>query len=103
MYAVIQSGGKQYKVARDQNVAVERLTAEPGQEVAFESVLMVEGEDGVKVGSPLLEGAKVTGEVVTQSRTRKVIVFKKKRRQNYRRRAGHRQQQTVVRITGIEA
>ncbi len=103
MYAVIQTGGKQYRVAKDQNIAIERLTAEPGDEISFEAVLLVEGEDGVKVGSPLLEGAKVSGEVVAQSRTRKVIVFKKKRRQNYRRRAGHRQHQTVVRITDIVA
>ncbi len=103
MYAVIQTGGKQYRVAKDQNVAVERLAGEPGDEISFDAVLLVEGEDGVKVGSPLLEGAKVSGEVVAQSRTKKVIVFKKKRRQNYRRRAGHRQQQTVVRITDIVA
>ncbi|MEO1190749.1 MAG: 50S ribosomal protein L21 [Pseudomonadota bacterium] len=103
MYAVIETGGKQYRVAKDQEIAVERLAAEPGAEVSFNQVLMIEGEDGVKVGAPLLDGAKVSGEVVAQSRTRKVIVFKKKRRQNYRRRAGHRQQQTVVKITGITA
>ncbi|GAB5471263.1 MAG: 50S ribosomal protein L21 [Rhodospirillales bacterium] len=103
MYAVIETGGKQYRVAKDQEIAVERLSAEPGATVSFEQVLLVEGEDGVKVGAPLLEGAKVSGEVVAQSRTRKIIVFKKKRRQNYRRRAGHRQHQTVVRITGIDA
>ncbi len=103
MYAVIQTGGKQYRVAKDQKIAVERLAGEPGDQISFDAVLLVEGEDGVKVGAPLLEGAKVAGEVVEQSRTRKVIVFKKKRRQNYRRRNGHRQQQTVVRITDIVA
>lgn len=101
MYAVIETGGKQYRVAKNQQIEVERLDAEPGSTVAFESVLLVEGEDGVKVGAPLLEGAKVSGEVVAQSRAPKILVFKKKRRTNYRRRAGHRQHQTVVRITDI--
>ncbi len=101
MYAVIETGGKQYKVAKDQEIAIERLAAEPGAEISFESVLLVEGEEGVKVGSPHVAGAKVSGEVVAQSRAPKIIVFKKQRRKKYRRRAGHRQHQTVVKITDI--
>jgi len=101
MYAVIETGGKQYRVAKDQTIAVERLAGEPGSAISFESVLLVEGEDGVKVGTPHLAGAKVSGEVVAQTRAPKILVFKKKRRTNYRRRAGHRQHQTMVKITEI--
>lgn len=101
MYAVIETGGKQYRVAKDETIAVERLAGEPGDQVSFEAVLLVEGEEGVKVGAPHLAGAKVSGEVVAQTRAPKILVFKKKRRTNYRRRAGHRQHQTMVKITEI--
>lgn len=97
MFAVIKTGGKQYKVAKDDVIAVEKLAADAGQAVNFDEVLMV----GDKIGAPLVDGASVTAEVVEQFRTEKVIVFKKKRRQNYRRKAGHRQEQTLVKITGI--
>ena len=101
MYAVIQTGGKQYKVAPDDILRVERLEAEPGDTVALESVLMLGGNDGVTVGQPFVEGATVAAEVVEQARGKKIIVFKKLRRKNHRRRNGHRQDLTVLRITEI--
>ena len=104
MYAVIRSGGKQYRVASGQVVKVERLDGEVGDTIAFDQVLMVGGEqdDGEpKIGSPLVEGAQVTAEVLEQGKGPKVIVFKKKRRKNYRRTRGHRQFQTVLRIRDI--
>jgi len=101
MFAVIKTGGKQYKVAKDDVIVVEKLDGEEGEVVAFESVLMVgEGAD-TKAGVPFVEGVCVAGEVVEQTRGDKVLVFKKKRRQNYRRTNGHRQDLTVVRITDI--
>jgi large subunit ribosomal protein L21 len=101
MYAVIQTGGKQYKVAQNDILRVERLEAEPGDTVALESVLMLGGNDGVTVGQPFVEGATVAAEVVEQARGKKIIVFKKLRRKNHRRRNGHRQDLTVLRVTEI--
>ncbi|GAB5389291.1 MAG: 50S ribosomal protein L21 [Alphaproteobacteria bacterium] len=103
MYAVIKTGGKQYRVAEGDIVKIEKLAGEAGETINFDDVLLVGGDKGVTVGSPLVSGASVSGEVVAQDRTKKVIVFKKKRRQGYRRKAGHRQHVTVVRITGIKA
>jgi len=101
MFAVIQTGGKQYKVAKDDIIIVEKLETEVGKKVDFSDVLM-SGKDGdVKVGAPLVKGASVTGEVLEQRKANKVLVFKKKRRQNYRRKKGHRQNETVVKITAI--
>ena len=104
MYAVIKTGGKQYKVAKDDKVTVEKLAGEPGTVVELSEVLMI-GEEGKAptVGAPLVEKAAVFAEVIEQSRADKIVVFKKKRRHNYRRKAGHRQDQTVLRITGISA
>ena len=103
MFAVIKTGGKQYKVAKDDIIIVEKLDTETGKTVAFDDVLLA-GKDGdVKVGAPLLKGAKVTGEVIEQRKGAKVIIFKKKRRQTYRRKRGHRQNETVVKITSIKA
>ena len=101
MFAVIQTGGKQYKVAKDQVLSVERLDAEPGSTVTFESVLMVGEGDQVATGAPYVAGAAVTAEVVGERRGPKIIVFKKKRRKNHRRRAGHRQDLTELRIAEI--
>ena len=104
MYAVIRTGGKQYRVASGQVIKIERLDGEVGDTVAFEQVLMVGGEQAASepmIGSPLVEGARVTAEVLEQGKAPKVIVFKKKRRKNYRRRRGHRQFQTVLRIRDI--
>lgn len=101
MFAVIKTGGKQYRVAENDLIKVEKLDGEAGEAVAFEDVLMVGGEGEPTIGAPFVEGATVTGEVTDQGRAAKIIVFKKKRRQKYRRTAGHRQYQTQVRITGI--
>jgi large subunit ribosomal protein L21 len=102
MYAVIKTGGKQYRVAADDVVTIEKLAADAGAKVEFTEVLMVGGPDGeAKVGAPALPGAKVVAEVVEHGRAAKVIAFKKRRRKNSRRKRGHRQHQTVVRIKEI--
>ncbi|MBA5727227.1 50S ribosomal protein L21 [Bombella mellum] len=103
MFAVIRTGGKQYRVAKDAILKVEKLEAEAGSTVTFSDVLMVGGEAGTKIGAPLVEGASVTAEVVAQDRLPTVIIFKKRRRQNSRRKNGHRQPVTVLRITAINA
>ncbi len=102
MFAVIKTGGKQYRVTPGDIIVVEKLTADEGSAVTFDSVLML-GEDGKAptVGTPMIADATVTGEVVEQGRGDKITVFKKKRRQGYRRTKGHRQFQTVLKITGI--
>ena len=101
MFAVIRTGGKQYKVASGDVIRVELLVTEAGASIELDEVLMV-GEGGeISVGTPLVANAKVTAEVVAQARGPKIIVFKKKRRQNYRRKNGHRQDLTILRITGI--
>ncbi|HEX9533931.1 MAG TPA: 50S ribosomal protein L21 [Stellaceae bacterium] len=101
MFAVIRTGGKQYKVAKDDVISVERLAAEPGTVIELGEVLMIGEGAEIAAGTPLLDGASVSATVVEQRRAAKIIVFKKKRRHNYRRKKGHRQQQTVLRITGI--
>ncbi|WP_332713807.1 50S ribosomal protein L21 [Pelagibacterium mangrovi] len=101
MFAVIKTGGKQYKVAANDLVRVEKLAGDAGDAVTFENVLMVGAGADVTLGAPLVDGALVAGEVVEQFRDKKVIVFKKKRRQGYRRKNGHRQELTLVRITEI--
>ncbi|MEM7169246.1 MAG: 50S ribosomal protein L21 [Pseudomonadota bacterium] len=101
MYAIIKTGGKQYKVAKDDRLIVEKLPGAAGDSVTFDTVLLVGDGDKTTAGAPLVDGASVSAEVVEQSRADKIIVFKKQRRQNYRRKNGHRQEQTVVRITDI--
>ncbi len=101
-YAVIRSGGKQYRVSPGDIVRLEKLAGEPGSTFAFEEVLLASGEDGIQVGKPLVAGMRVVGEIVRHERAKKVLVFKKKRRKNYRRKQGHRQHHTVVRVTGFE-
>ena len=103
MFAVIKTGGKQYKVAKDDIIIVEKLDAEAGKKVSFDDVLLAGKAGDIKVGEPLLKGAKVEAEVLEQRKAAKVIVFKKKRRQTYRRKRGHRQNETVVKITSIKA
>jgi large subunit ribosomal protein L21 len=104
MFAVIKTGGKQYKVAKDDVIKVERLAGEAGDTVSLNQVLAVAGDDGaLTVGAPLVEGAVVSATLLEQARADKIVVFKKKRRQNYRRKAGHRQDLTVLRITDIAA
>jgi len=102
MFAVIKTGGKQYKVAKDDIIIAEKLDGEVGAKLTFDDVMMVGTGADVKIGDAASK-AKVTGEVIEQRKGEKVIVFKKKRRQNYRRKRGHRQLETVVRITGVKA
>jgi len=102
MYAIIETGGKQYRVEYGTLVQVERLPGEVGGTVELNQVRLVHGDNGVVVGQPLVKGAKVTAEIVNQGRTRSIIVFKKQRRKNYRRTKGHRQGFTKLRVTGIE-
>ena len=101
MYAVIKTGGKQYRVAAEDTLTIEKIVGAVGQAVEFGEVLMVGAEGSVRVGKPMLAGAKVTAEVVEQGRADKVIAFKKRRRKNSRRKRGHRQEQTTVRIKSI--
>ncbi len=101
MFAVIKTGGKQYRVAAEDVLTIEKLEGEAGDMIEFAEVLMVGTDADVTVGSPVVAGAMVTAEVVFQGRARKVIAFKKRRRQNSRRRKGHRQMLTTVRISEI--
>src|SRR5487761_2083421 len=101
MFAVIKTGGKQYKVAANDLLKVEKLDTEAGDVVTFDQVLMVGNGADVTVGAPLVEGALVAGHVVETAKERTIIVFKKERRHNYRRRNGHRQLLSTVRITEI--
>ena len=104
MFAVIRTGGKQYRVANGDVIKVEKLEAEAGSTIALDEVLMVSGEGAeARIGTPLVQGASVTAEVVAQGRGPKIIVFKKKRRKNYRRKKGHRQDLTILRITEVSA
>jgi len=100
-YAVIRTGGKQYRVAPGEIVRVERLAGEVGAPVEFAEVLLTADDAAVRVGTPLVEGVRVRAEIVAQGRAKKILVFKKKRRKNYRRRRGHRQSITTLRVTEI--
>lgn len=102
MYAVIKTGGKQYKVAEGQHLSVEKLPGQKGDTVTFDHVLFV-GGDAPKIGAPTVSGAKVSGEIVAQDRGPKIVVFKFRRRKNYRRKNGHRQPYTEVKITAIQS
>ena len=101
MYAVIKTGGKQYRVAADELLTIEKIAGQAGAVVEFMEVLMVAGSAEPKIGAPTVSGARVTAEVVEQGRAPKVIAFKKRRRKNSRRKRGHRQEQTIVRIKEI--
>ncbi|MHA1559156.1 MAG: 50S ribosomal protein L21 [Alphaproteobacteria bacterium] len=101
MFAVIKAGGRQYRVAANDVIEIDRIPGDAGDQVAFDQVLMVVGPDGSTVGTPVVDGASVAGELVDHTRSAKVIAFKKRRRQNSRRSRGHRQHLTVVRITEI--
>src|SRR5262245_14630598 len=103
MFAVIKTGGKQYRVAADQEIVIEKLEGDEGDTLVFGEVLMIGDGDKVNMGAPLITGAQVVGEVVAQTRSAKVITFKKKPRNTYRRKLGHRQHQTVIKITEILA
>jgi large subunit ribosomal protein L21 len=100
-YAVIRTGGKQYRVSEGMTLAIEKLDGNAGDQVEFADVLMRNNGTETSVGTPVVEGAKVTGVIVNQGRGDRILVYKKKRRKNYRRRQGHRQYETTVRVTAI--
>ena len=102
MYAVIQTGGKQYRVAAGDTIHVEKLDGEVGGLVQIDKVLMVGSDDAVKVGRPTVDGASVVGEILAQERGKKIVIFKHKRRKGYRRKQGHRQYLTTLRIKEIK-
>jgi large subunit ribosomal protein L21 len=102
MYAVIKTGGKQYRVAAGETIRVEKLPGAVGETVTFGEVLLLGGES-VRVGKPLVEGARVEAKILGQDRAKKLVVFKFRRRKNYRRKNGHRQPYTALQITGITA
>lgn len=103
MYAVIKTGGKQYTVEVGQSVRIEKLNAEVGANVEFDEVLLVSNDGDLKVGTPVVEGAKVKATVEAQDKAKKIVVFKYKAKKNYRKKKGHRQPYTQVKIDAIEA
>lgn len=103
MYAIVKTGGKQFKAAKDEVIIVEKLEGEPGTKVDLGEVLMVVDGAKFKVGSPFVKGAKVTGEIVRQGKAKKINAFNYKAKKNVRKRWGHRQPQTHLKITAIEA
>lgn len=103
MFAVIKTGGKQYKVQKDDKILVEKLEGNEGDKITLSDVLMVADGKTSKIGSPIVAGASVEATVVAQTRGPKITIFKKKRRQNYRRKNGHRQDLTMIQITNIKA
>ena len=102
MFSIIKTGGKQYKVSEGDIIKVEKIEAEAGDKIEFDQVLMVAGDD-VKVGSPVVEGAKVSAEVLDQKKDKKIVIFKFKAKKNYRKKKGHRQPYTLVKIEKIDA
>ncbi len=103
MYAVIATGGKQYRVQQGETLHVEKLDDEVGKSIEFTEVLLVADGENVKVGAPHVAGAKVTAEVVSEGRGEKLLIYKYRRRKGYRRKTGHRQPFTALKITGISA
>ena len=103
MYAVVSSGGKQYKVKEGDTLRFEKMSGEIGDKISFDKVLMFSDGENVNIGQPHIGNAAVTGHIVEQGKAKKIIVFKYKRRKRYRRKRGHRQQYTAVKIDSIEA
>ena len=101
MYAVIKTGGKQHRVSEGDVIAIEKINGDKGDAVVFDQVLMVEKEGDIRVGRPVVEGAKVTGEILAQTKGDKLIVFKMKKRKGFHKKNGHRQQLTSMRIKEI--
>jgi large subunit ribosomal protein L21 len=101
MYAVIKTGGKQHRVSEGEMLSVEKIVGGKGDEVVFSEVLMVADESNVRVGTPVVEGAKVIGVIMEQKKNKKIVVFKMKRRKGYHKKTGHRQQQTSMKIKAI--
>ncbi len=102
MYAIISTGGKQYKVSEGETIRVEKIPGEVGESVSFDRVLMFSNGKNLKVGQPTLDDVAVTGQIVEQGKAKKIIVFKQKRRKRYRRKQGHRQQYTALKIDTIK-
>lgn len=102
MFAVVRTGGKQYRIQKNDKLEVEKLDAKKGDTISLDEVLYIGDGKTAKTGTPLIEGAKVTAKVIDQKRAPKITIFKKKRRQNYRRKNGHRQELTVLQITDIK-
>ena len=103
MYAIVESGGKQYKVAKGDLIKVERIAGKEGDVVEFDKILLLKDDKGVTVGNPSVKGAKVVGRVKAHGRANKIVVFKFKRRKNYRRKQGHRQYYTLLTIEDISS
>ncbi|BBP01534.1 50S ribosomal protein L21 [Sulfuriferula nivalis] len=103
MYAVIKTGGKQYRVVAGEKIKVEQITADVGSEVVLDQVFMVADGDDIKIGAPLVNGAKVTATVLSHGRHDKVKIFKMRRRKHYQKHQGHRQNYTEIQISGISA
>jgi len=103
MHAVIRTGGKQYRVKAGDELKIEKLDVNEGDEIVFEDVLAVGDGDDIKIGRPVVEGAKVTADVLEQGRLRKIVVFKKKRRKGYQKKRGHRQHFTRIKIKEVSA
>ena len=101
MFAIIQTGGKQYRIEKDSVIHVEKIIGEEGSKIELLDVLLIDINGDIQIGSPTLSGAKVEATIIKQMRDKKVIIFKKKRRQNYRRKNGHRQHLTVLKIDQI--
>ena len=101
MFAIIETGGKQYRVTKDDVISIEKIAGKPGDNVTLDQVLLLNDDKDINLGTPLLKGAKVSATIVNQAKADKVIVFKKKRRHNYRRLKGHRQELTYLKITDI--
>ena len=102
MYAVIKTGGKQYKVSKDDIISVEKLSEEAGKKIKLNEVLIISDKGKPVVGDPLIKGASVEAEIVDHTRSAKITVFKKKRRHNYRRKIGHRQDLTLLKVEEIK-
>jgi len=102
MYAVVRTGGKQVRMTPGQSIRVEKLAGDVGDSVELDDVLLLAGEDGLKVGTPVVEGARVVGTITDQGRGPKIVVFKMKRRKGYRRRHGHRQSYTEILVDRVE-
>jgi large subunit ribosomal protein L21 len=103
MYAIVKTGGKQYKIREGEVLRVEKIDGEIGTDVSFDQVLMVSDGDSTTIGQPLLENASVSGTIVEQGKNKKILVFKYKKRKRYRRSKGHRQAYTAVKIDSIQA
>ena len=101
MFAIIETGGKLYRVTKDDVISIEKIAGKPGDNVTLDQVLLLNDDKDINLGTPLLKGAKVSATIVNQAKADKVIVFKKKRRHNYRRLKGHRQELTYLKITDI--